>query len=221
MIDTRIDSAEIDRTTTRWVGKVLLATLSLIVLLSLVSLLPGIDRLIPGSPVTFIALVGAIVTLAIVALLVSLAPKVATLVRSTLDGPRPVVDDVAIISQLLVVFVAIIVGHRGLAPAIVPLLDGIAWMYDLMFFVLALPPLVIVAYHMYGSLDPMAELLADRVTESAADDSTFDGTRDDADETGDETTETDETTSTADATDTDETASTADATEATDTTETS
>lgn len=169
MTDIRSEYLEIDRQTIRRAGKLLLATLALTLLLTLMSLLPGVDRLVPGAPVTFMALVSAIVTLAIVALLVSLAPAVAKLVRSTFDGPQPVVEDVAVSSQLLVVFAAIIVAHRGLAPALVPLLDEMAWTYDVLFFVLALPPLAILAFQMYGSLDPMADMLADRVTGSTDD----------------------------------------------------
>lgn len=172
MLDTRADHPAVDHETIRWIGKLLLATLSLVMLLALISLLPGIDRLIPGSPVTFVAAVSAIVTIAIVGLLFSLAPAFATLVRSTLEGPPTVVEDVAAIAQLLVVFVAMIVAHRGLAPAIVPLLEGIAWVYDLVFLAFALPPLAILAARVYVSLDPIAELLADRVTRSDRGDET-------------------------------------------------
>ncbi|MFC3957084.1 hypothetical protein [Halovivax cerinus] len=170
MSDVRTDSLEIERETIRRAGKLLLAALALAVLLSLVSVLPGIDRLVPGSPVTVIALVGAAVTIVIVALLVSLAPAVATLVRTAVDGPDPIVEDAATSAQLLVVFVAIIVGHRGLAPAVVPLLDDLAWAYDLLFLVLALPPLAVLAVHVYTSLDPVADVLAERVTDAKRDD---------------------------------------------------
>ncbi len=158
------DHDALDDRTIHRMGKLLLATVALVLLLGLVSLLPGIDRLVPGSPVSFMALVSAVVTIALVSLLISLAPAVKRLVTSALDGPRLLVDDVATIAQLLVVFVAIVIAHRGLAPAIVPLLDGLAWLYDLAFFLLALPPLAFIVWQVYDSLDPMAELLADRVT---------------------------------------------------------
>lgn len=156
-------SATVDRDTVRSVGKLLLATLSAILLLSLLSLLPGVGRVIPGTPVTFVALVGAVVTVAIVALLLWLAPALGSLVRSTLDGPSSVVDDVASIVQLFVVLVAVLVAHRGLEPAIAPLLGRLAWTYDVLFLVLALGPLGILAARIYVSLDPIADLLADRV----------------------------------------------------------
>lgn len=175
MTDTRTDPSAIDHDTVHSIGKLLLAALSLLFLLSLVSLLPGVDRVIPGTSIPFVAVVSAIVTVAIVALLLYLAPALARLVRSTLHGPAQVVDDVAAIVQLLVVFVAVLIAHRGLAPAIVPLLDGAAWVYDVVFLAIALPPLGILAARLYVSLDPMAELLADAVKRvSGADASTED-----------------------------------------------
>jgi hypothetical protein len=170
MTDNHAEYDAIDDGTVHRIGKLLLATVALILLLGLVSVLPGIDRLVPGSPVTFMALVSAIVTILLVGLLLSLAPAVRRLVRSALDGPRLVVDDIAMIAQLLVVFVGIVIAHRGLAPATVPLLDGLAWFYDLAFFLIALPPLAVIAYQVYASLDPMAELLTDRVTTPTTDD---------------------------------------------------
>ena len=169
MTDTQTDASAIEYETVRTIGKLVLTTLSLLFLLSLVSLLPGVDRLIPGTPVTFAAVVGAVVTLAIVALLLYLAPALAKLVRSTLEGPTHVVDDVSDIVQLLVVFVAVLVAHRGLEPAIVPLLGSVTWVYDVVFFAIALPPLSILAARLYVSLDPMAELLADRVSTDESD----------------------------------------------------
>ncbi|WP_226008264.1 hypothetical protein [Natrinema salinisoli] len=174
MIDDQTEyPATLDRKTVHSMGKLLLMTLSLILLLVLISLLPGIDRLVPGSPITLFAVVSAVLTMATVGLLLSLAPAVATLVQSTFEGPAQVVDDIAAIMQLLVVFIAMIIAHRGLAPAIVPLLDETAWMYDVVFLAFALPPLAILAIRVYVSLDPMAELLAERVTQSENGDDTI------------------------------------------------
>jgi len=170
MTENRFEYAAVDRETVRRIGKLLLATLALILVLTLVSFLPGIDRLVPGSPITFLAVVSAIVTIATVALLLSLAPAVATFVHSVVQGPTQVVEDIAAISQLLVVFVAMVIAHRGLAPAVVPLLGEIAWVYDVVFFAIALPPLAILAVRVYVSLDPMADLLAERVIRSTTDD---------------------------------------------------
>lgn len=162
-------SETVDHETVQSVGKVLLATLALIWLLYLVSILPGIDRLVPGTSVTFAAIALAIATVMIVGLLLYLAPTLANLVRTTITGPQQVIDDIASIVHLFIVLVAVLVAHRGLEPAIVGLFGGVAgadagWLYDLLFFALAVPPLAILAARVYVSLDPMADLLADRLT---------------------------------------------------------
>lgn len=165
--------AQVDHDTVQSVGKLLLATLALIWLLYLASILPGVDRVIPGTPVTFAAIAGAIATISIVSLLLYLAPTLADLVRSTIAGPAQVVDHVASIIHLFVVLVAVLVAHRGLAPLFVPILEqpigvvNAGWLYDILFLALALPPLAILAARVYVSLDPISELLADKVTRAS------------------------------------------------------
>ncbi|WP_152421091.1 hypothetical protein [Natronolimnohabitans innermongolicus] len=161
--------ASLERETVQSITKLVLAALSLLFVLYLVSVLPGVGRFVPGTSVTFAAVIGAVVTLAVVGLLLSLAPALAELVRSAFEGPDDVVDDVASIVHLFVVLAAVLVAHRGLEPAFVGLLEGVTWVYDVVFLALALPPLAILAARLYVSLDPISELLADRVTGSSAD----------------------------------------------------
>lgn len=153
----------VDHETVRSVSKLLLAVASLIFVLYLLTLLPGVDRLVPATPISFIALVGAIVALAVVALLLILAPKVATLARMSLDGPENVVENVSSVIYWLVILAAVLVGHRGLAGIIVPFLDDLAWVYDVVFLLLALPAVAFIAARLYDSLDPSADLIADRI----------------------------------------------------------
>ncbi|WP_241175340.1 hypothetical protein [Natronolimnobius sp. AArcel1] len=184
----------IDRDTVQSVGKVVLATLALIWLLWLISLLPGIGRFIPGTPVTFAAVAGAIATVLVVGLLLYLAPALAGLVRSTVDGPDAIVDDIASIIHLFIVLLAVLVAHRGLAQLIVPLLENplslgnAGWTYDIVFLALALPPLAILAARIYVSLDPMSELLANKLTGETAQSTTH------GSDTGPSTVESDATT---------------------------
>lgn len=171
MLPTRSDRREsLDDDTVLVTTKLVVAMLALSGLLTLVSLLPGVDRLIPGTPVSFVALIGAAVTLAVVGLLLLLAPTLAELVRSTVTGPASVVEDVAAIVNLFVVLLAVLVAHRGLAPAITPLLDSAAWTYDVVFLAFALPPLAILAARLYVSLDPISEHLATKLTGSERND---------------------------------------------------
>ncbi|WP_459192830.1 hypothetical protein [Halosimplex sp. J119] len=144
-------------------SKIVLGTGALAVVLALASLLPGLDLLIPRAPVTLTAVVGALVTVAVVALLLYLASGLAALTRLALDGPAELVEHVASVVHWLVVLAAILVAHAGLAPAASPLFDDAHWVYDLTFLLLALAPLTIVAVRLYVSIDPLAELVADDV----------------------------------------------------------
>ena len=157
-------SNTVDRETVYSVSKLLLAVLSLIFVLYLLTLLPGLDRLIPQTPVTFVALVGAIVTMAVVALLLYAAPKAATLTRMAIGGPQAVVEHLSSVVYWLVVLAAVLVAHRGFAGAVTPLLDGLTWVYDLVFLLFALPAVAVIAARLYASLDPSAELFADKIT---------------------------------------------------------
>ncbi|ELY87748.1 hypothetical protein C483_17663 [Natrialba hulunbeirensis JCM 10989] len=160
---THATSQSVRYETIQSISKLLLGTIALLAFVGLVSVLPGVDRVIPGTPITVMAIVSFVATIAVVGLLLVLAPGLAELVRSTLDGPQQVVDDIASVVHLFVVLVAVLVAHSGMAPAITPLLEGATWVYDVVFFAIALPPLAILAARVYVSLDPMSELLADRV----------------------------------------------------------
>lgn len=144
-------------------SKIVLGTGALVAVLALASLLPGLDLLVPRTPVTLAAVVGALATLAVVALLLYLASALAALTRLALDGPAEVVEHLASVVHWLVVLAAVLVAHAGLAPAVTPLVDGAAWLYDLAFLLIALGPLVVVATRLYVAVDPLAELIADSV----------------------------------------------------------
>ena len=169
MTSTKL-SDSVDRETVRSASKVLLAGVSLVFVLYLVTLVPGIDRLVPQTPVTFAAFAGAVVTVVLVTLLLSAAPKLASLARMGLGGPREVVENVASVVYWLVVLAAVLVAHSGLAGLVTPVLDDAVWVYDVAFLLAALPAVAVVAARLYSTLDPGATLVADRVAgESGAD----------------------------------------------------
>lgn len=151
----------IGQNTAHSVGKLLLGAISLLFVLSLVSLLPGIDRLLPGTPISLFALAGAIAAIVVAGVLLYTASGLAALTRMLLSGPPEVVEHVASIVHWLAVLAAVLVAHRGLQAMVRALFDGAAWAYDVVFLLLALPPLVIIAARLYVSLDPAAALMAD------------------------------------------------------------
>lgn len=153
----------IDRETLRVVTKLLLVAVWVVGMLYLLRLLPGVGWLVPGTPVTLAALAGAVATAVVVGLLVMLAPKLAALVRTRLDGPQSIVEHLAAAVYWFVVLAAVLVAHRGFADVVTPFLGGFEWVYDVFFFLAALPLAVIVGARLYASLEPSSELVADRI----------------------------------------------------------
>lgn len=159
-------SGSVSRDAARSVSKLLLAAVSLGFVLYLFTLLPGIDRIVPLTPITFVALVGAIATVVLVALILYATPKLASLTRMALDGPKVVVENLASVVYWLGVLAAVLVAHRGLAGAIGPFLGRFGWLYDVVFLVLSIPSVAFIAVRLYATVDPGADLLADKIAEN-------------------------------------------------------
>lgn len=153
----------LDRETVRSITKLVLLALWLVVALYLLTLLPGADRLVPQTPVTVDALVSALASIVVVGLLLSLAPKLGSFVRTGIEGPKVLVADIASVVYWLVVLAAVLVAHRGLAGVVTPSLDGMVWMYDGVFFLLALPAILIIGARLYATLDPGSAFVADKL----------------------------------------------------------
>jgi hypothetical protein len=158
-----------DRDAVRSASRVAIAALALVGVLYLFTLLPGVDRLVPLTPVTFAAVASAVVTAAVVALLLFAAPKVASLTRAALHRTdaaahvERVVENAGAMAYWLVVLAAVLVAHRGFAGTVVPLIGGFAWAYDAAFLIAAFVPLVFVVARLTVTVDPLSELVADRV----------------------------------------------------------
>lgn len=157
----------VGRRTVRSVGKLLLGAASLVLVLSLWTLLPGADRLLPGLPVPLAAIATAVAGATVAGVLVYTAPGLARLARLALSGPREVVENVASTVHWLVVLAAVLVAHRGLAPAAAAALEEWLWAFDLAFLLAALVPLVLVAALLWATVDPAAEVVAERVAGTA------------------------------------------------------
>lgn len=153
-----------DRETLRTVTKLLLVAVWVVVMLSLLRLLPGIERIVPRTSVTFAALLSAVATAVVVGLLAILAPKLAVFVRSSLGGPEEIVEHLSAAVYWLVGLGAVLVAHRGFAPAATPVFGGFEWVYDVLFFLLALPLVAIIGARLYATLEPGSALLADTDT---------------------------------------------------------
>jgi hypothetical protein len=179
----------LDRDTVRSASKLLIGALAVVGVLAVVTLLPGVDRLVPFAPVTFAAVATGVVSLAVAGILLYAAPKFALLTRLALgasdaDGDAPadrVVENAGGVVHWLVVFGAVLVAYRGLGGVAVPVLNDAAWAYDAAFLFVALVPVVFLVARLTVAVDPLAELVADRVAgEEPADESGEAGEADEA-----------------------------------------
>lgn len=162
-------STRVDRETVRSVSRVAIVALALVGVLYLFTLLPGMDRVVPLTPMTFAAAVTAVFTVAVVVLLLYVAPRLASLTRAGIhrsdatDHVSRVAEGVGSVVHWLVVLVAVLVAHAGLSGAITPLLGDAVWTYDAAFLLVSLVPLVFLVARLAVTVDPLSEIIADRV----------------------------------------------------------
>lgn len=158
----------VEQSTLRRIVSIGLALGGLLVLLGLVSLLPGIDRLVAGLSISPFALLSAIATALVVVALLWVAPTVGRAVEEALDGPAAVVRNASSAAALLVGFLAVVVAYRGFAPAVTPLFDafGLEGIYHLAFLVLGVFVLVAFARHLYKCWEPMTGVLTEYATDA-------------------------------------------------------
>jgi hypothetical protein len=168
-------STRFDHETVRSASRVAITALALVGVLYLFTLLPGMDRLVPRTPVTFAAVATAVLSLAVVALLVYAAPRLASLARTSLhraeatDHVETVAENVGGVVYWIVVLVAVLVAHAGLGAAIAPILGGLAWTYDAAFLLASLVPLVFLVTRLTVTVDPLSTIVADRIAGSPTD----------------------------------------------------
>ena len=141
--------------------KLVLAVVGLLLFLVFVTVLPGAQRVIPGLPITFAALVSALVTVAIVLLLVKVAVKARSAIQQLRIDVPEVTARSAVVGFWTVVFFAVVIAYEGFAAAVVPVLveASLRWTYDLLFFLLGGGPLLVIGYQLFHLLDPLAELV--------------------------------------------------------------
>lgn len=141
--------------------KLVLAVVALLVFLVLISLTPGIDRLIPGLPITYAAIIGAFVTLVIVGVLLRIATTSRTVVKKFRTSVEGVTDQFAGIIFWTIVFVAVVIAYEGFGPALEPILveSELLWMYDATFFILGIISLAVIGFRVLYLLDPLSELI--------------------------------------------------------------
>lgn len=155
---------DLEEPTVRRLVRTALALAGLSVLLPLVAVLPGVDRLLAGLAVSPWAILLAVVTLLVVGSLLRVAPVVERGVAEAIDGPERVVANAAAGAKLLVGFVAVVLAHRGFAPAVTPTFRAfdVVGLYHLGFLVVGLFVLGAFVRRLYHCWQPLTDLLTER-----------------------------------------------------------
>jgi hypothetical protein len=191
------------------IAKLLLGAAGLVVLAGLLSIIPPLERTVPGTPdgvfVSFETLVTGLVTVVVVGLFLVVADELEALVVERLPGRDPLVADAGAVVKYLVVFLVLVAAYGPLAAVATPFLtpSDTVWVFDLAFVLVALLPLGEVASIVVGDLDDLASVFVDafrtaseRVESGSAprtevdrsDDHRSDDHRSDDDRTGEEST---------------------------------
>lgn len=148
--------------TARSIGKLLFGALVTVFVLWLLTLLPGFDRLLPGTPLSAASLLRVLAAVTVAGVLVYAAGSIATLTVATLSGPRELLANAGSIVYWLVVLAAILLFHWGVAPTAAVLLEEHVWIFDTTVLLAALGPIVVVTARLYAVADPAADRFADR-----------------------------------------------------------
>ena len=135
------------------------AVIGLLAFLTLVALIPSIDRVVPGLPLTIAAAVNAFVTLVIALLLIQLANKSRKLIQGARFHVTGILTPFSGVVFWLIVYLAVLIAFEGFRAAVEPLVIEfeLPWTYDLAFFVLAVIPIAMIAINLLNLLDPLAE----------------------------------------------------------------
>lgn len=145
----------------------LLLITALIVVMQLGFVLPGTNQPLFATTVTGDDILLGIGTVGVVTSLVYGAPDWKQLIRRVIIEPTEIKDNAGHIAYALVLFIAVLVAHYGLAPVLSPVVT-VPWLYDLIFLLIALIPLGIIVYRFYEILDPLSAAITNTVvTESA------------------------------------------------------
>lgn len=169
-------SDELIEELSRPVIKLGVALIALYFLRFIVGFLPGLGAL--ELPATFISLqdiATAAITAVMVAILVKFAMEMEPKLKSVLSGPTDIVADFVDIVKYLVFLIAIVLAYGGFAGIWYGLPLTIPFLYDLVFFVAAVIPTILIAVKLFTNLDEITDLLTEQVKDAAVDDVTCPG----------------------------------------------
>lgn len=146
--------------------RLVLAVGILLGLLVLAMLVPGAERDLPAMEMSIGELVSAVVSLALVVLFLQVATRTRAIIRRYWEDRREIARPLAGIAHWTIVYAVVIIAYEGLRGVAQAIVYGTAvmWAYDMAFFALGVFVLVLIGYHLFTLLDPLAELCTRKFT---------------------------------------------------------
>ncbi|MFC3959587.1 hypothetical protein [Halovivax cerinus] len=149
-----------DERALRKVTSAVLGGLAIVVVLFLLSLLPGLN----ATGEAFAAVASGVLAVSFAAVLGYVALVIPWYVRSAFDGPREVREPGVTAAVWAFVLAAVLTVHRGFVP-LAALVDGPMWLYDGVFLLVALVPVALIGRALWKMVDPAASYLTGHLTD--------------------------------------------------------
>lgn len=155
----------VDRLGIRSLVRPIVAITALLFLLVLSTLLPGTDEDLRAVPISVGELVIALITIALVLLFLQVATGIRAMIQHHWGDTSPIAIPTAGVIHWSIVYVAVLIAYHGLrGPALSITAETVLmWVYDIGFFVLGLSLLLLIGYHLYRLLDPLANRLTAKI----------------------------------------------------------
>lgn len=142
-----------------------LSVIGLLLIVTFIAVLPGVNRVVPGLPITYSSVVTALITLVIALLLLQIGAKTRRLIARINVDTDGIASPAASIVHWTIVFLAVLIAYEGFSAAIEPIVieAELPWTYDVAFFTLAVIPVLLIGYNLFLILDPLAEWCASKL----------------------------------------------------------
>ena len=151
----------LDRLGIRSLVRPIVAIMALLFLLVLSTLLPGTDEDLRAVPISVDELVIALLTIALVLLFLQVATGIRAMIHHHWEHTSAIALPTAEVVQWSIVYVAVIIAYHGLRGLALSIAAEtiLIWVYDIGFFALGLFLLLLIGFHLYRLLDPLANRL--------------------------------------------------------------
>lgn len=139
--------------------RLIIALVVLAIINVIITNLPGINILIPGSPVTIATVAGVLIALIMISIVLRFGLEIGPSVR----GAVPTVPEAGTVATNLVVIIAVWIAYSSFGGILQPFLRQVPWAYSLIFLAIALVPAMRAVTALMGSVDKWTSLVKGKI----------------------------------------------------------